>query len=190
MYMPQIIENDDIVLEIPLDANQELTKEIYTEVIDTLEMLQPWLPWAKDGYSMENEKQFLTEQCQKRYHEQSGFAYLIRDKSTHKFCGVVDIIKVDDNAKMGEIGYWLAKSAQGKGYMTKAVMLLEKTAFENGFNRMEIRNDPQNQNSVNVAKRAGYHLDGVLRQDRWNPHYKRFADTNVWSKLKSEAILK
>lgn len=190
MYMPQIIENDDIILEIPLVASQELAQEIYTHVLDTLEILKPWLPWAKDDYSMEDEKKFLIDYCLKNYNEQAGYAYLIRDKKTKKFCGVVDIVRIDDKAKVGEIGYWLAKSAQGKGYMTKAVMLLEKAAFDNGFNRMEIRNDTQNKKSGNVAKRAGYHLDGVLRQDKWNPYYKRFADSNVWSKLKNEAILK
>ena len=80
----------------------------------------------------------------------------------------------------------MAKSAQGKGYMTKAILLLEKTAFDNGFNRMEIRNDTQNIKSANVAKRAEYRLDGVMRQDRWNPYYKKIADTNVWSKLRSD----
>ncbi len=99
---------------------------------------------------------------------------------------MIDIVRIEEDAKVGEIGYWMARKMQGKGYMTKAVLLLEQVAFANGFNRLEIRNDPENPNSVNVAKRAGYHLDGILRQDRWNPYYKRFADTNVWSKLKSD----
>jgi RimJ/RimL family protein N-acetyltransferase len=186
MDMPQTIENEDIILEIPLIHTEELANELLAEVKDSIELLKPWLPWATDDYSMKNEMGFLKDQCLERYNNKSGYAYLIRDKKTHKFCGVIDIIRIEEDAKLGEIGYWLAKSSQGKGYMTKAVKLLEKTAFDNGFNRMEIKNDPQNQNSVNVAKRAGYRLDGVMRQDRWNPYYKRFADTNVWSKLKSD----
>ena len=186
MNMPQIIEDEEIILEIPQVASKELAQELLVEVIDSLELLKPWLPWATDGYSMKNEMSFLKGQCIERYNDKSGYAYLIRDKKTHKFCGVIDIIRIDEDAKVGEIGYWLAKSAQGKGYMTKAVLLLEKTAFENGFNRMEIRNEPQNIKSVNVPKRAGYRLDGVLRQNRWNPYYKRFVDTNIWSKLKSD----
>lgn len=186
MDMPQKIENDEIILEIPQTATDELAHEILAEVRDTLEFLKPWLPWATDEYSLKNEMNFLNEQCIERWNNKSGYAYLIRDKKTHKFCGVIDIIRIEEDAKLGEIGYWLAKSAQGKGYMTKSVNLLENVAFANGFNRMEIKNDPQNPNSVNVAKRAGYRLDGVMRQDRWNPYYKRFADTNVWSKLKSD----
>ena len=184
--MPQIIEGDDIILEIPLKPTKKLAEEIYAEVMDTQKLLHPWLPWAKESYSMKDEMYFLKKWCIDRYNKKSGYAYLIRDKKTKQFCGVVDIIRIDEDAKVGEIGYWMAKRAQGKGYMTKAVLLLEKTAFKMGFNRMEIKNEPQNQKSVNVAQRAGYHLDGVMRQDRWNPYYKRLADTNIWSKLKND----
>ena len=186
MDMPQIIEDEEIILEIPQVATEELAQELLAEVRDSLELLKPWLPWATDEYSMKNEMSFLNEQCIERWNNKSGYAYLIRDKKTHKFCGVIDIIRMNEDAKLGEIGYWLAKSAQGKGYMTKAVLLLEKMAFENGFNRIEIRNEPENVKSVNVPKRAGYRLDGVMRQDRWNPYYQKFADTNIWSKLKSD----
>ena len=186
MDMPQIIEDEDIILEIPLKPTKKLAEELLAEVKDTLELLKPWLPWATDGYSMKNEMSFLNEQCVKRFNEKSGYAYLIRDRKTRQFCGVIDIIRIEENAKVGEIGYWMAKKAQGKGYMTKAVLALENVAFENGFNRMEIKNEPQNVKSVNVAQRAGYHLDGVMRQDRWNPYYERLTDTNVWSKLKGD----
>lgn len=186
MDMPQIIEDDDIVLEIPLNPSTELAQEIYSETMNTIEKLKPWLPWAKDDYSLEDEINYLNDWCGTHWKDKTGFTYLIRDKKTHKFCGVIDIVHIEEKAKVGEIGYWLAKTAQGKGYMTKAVLLLEKVAFENGFNRMEIRNATQNIQSVNVAKRAGYHLDGILRQDRWNQYYQIITDTNVWSKLKSD----
>ncbi|MBR1600571.1 MAG: GNAT family N-acetyltransferase, partial [Alphaproteobacteria bacterium] len=133
MDMPQKIENDEIVLEIPQVASKELAQELLIEVKNTIELLKPWLPWAKDTYSLKDEMKFLKEQCIKRYNDKSGYAYLIRDKKTHKFCGCVDIVRIDEDAKVGEIGYWVAKSAQGKGYMTKAILLLEKTAFDNGF---------------------------------------------------------
>ena len=186
MEMRKIIEGEDIVLEIPMVASEELAHELLAEVKDTLELLKPWLSWAKDSYSLKDEVSFLNGQCVKRYKKKEGYAYLIRDKKTRQFCGVIDIVRIEEDAKVGEIGYWMARKMQGKGYMTKAVLLLEQVAFANGFNRLEIRNDPENPNSVNVAKRAGYHLDGILRQDRWNPYYKRFADTNLWSKLKSD----
>ena len=49
-----------------------------------------------------------------------------------------------------------------------------------------IANDAKNTRSVNVAKRCGYHLDGVMRKEQWSERWKSFRDHNVWSKLKSE----
>jgi len=186
MDMPQHIEDDDIILEVPNVASKKLAKEIHAATMETLELLKPWLSWARDDYLVEDVIKYLRKWCIANWKEKKGFAYFIRDKKTGQFCGSIDIVRVDNKAKLGEIGYWLAKSAQGKGYMTKAVLLLEKVAFDNGFNRLEIRNAKQNPKSANVAKRAGYHLDGVLRQDRWNPYYQIITDTNVWSKLKSD----
>ena len=84
MDMPQIIEDEEIILEIPQVASKELAQELLTEVTNSLELLKPWLPWAIDGYSMKNEMGFLKKQCIKRYNDKSGYAYLIRDKKTHK----------------------------------------------------------------------------------------------------------
>ena len=70
--------------------------------------------------------------------------------------------------------------------MQEAVKSLEKTAFEAGLNRIIIRNDTNNTRSVNVAKSCGYHLDGVMRQDKWSDIFQKFVDSNVFSKLKSD----
>ena len=88
--------------------------------------------------------------------------------------------------KSGEIGYWLSNDAVGHGYMQEAIKALQAEAFKLGFNRIVIGNDTTNARSVGVAKRAGYHLDGVMRQDCWDDFHNRFRDTNVWSLLKSE----
>ena len=57
---------------------------------------------------------------------------------------------------------------------------------EQGFYRIVIKNDVRNIQSANVAKNAGYHLDGIMRQDRFNEKTGTFRDTNIWSKLKFE----
>ena len=95
-------------------------------------------------------------------------------------------MEVNQKHKSGEIGFWLSKNARGKGYMTEAVKALEAEAFKQGLNRIVIRNDIENLPSVNVAKNAGYHLDGVMRQERFSEAKNRFRDSNIWSKLKSD----
>ena len=70
--------------------------------------------------------------------------------------------------------------------MQEAVRALETEAFQAGINRIIIRNDTQNLRSARVAKKAGYTLEGIMRQDAWDDYHKRLRDTNIWAKLKSD----
>ena len=118
--------------------------------------------------------------------KQKSFAYLIYSKEEDLFLGVIDLIHVDVKNKSAEIGFWLDKDACGKGYMREAVKALEKEAFAQGFHRIVIGNDPKNIKSINVAKNSGYHLDGVLRQNRFDEETGEFYDSNIFSKLISD----
>ena len=122
----------------------------------------------------------------KHWEEGSGFAYIIRRKDTHDFCGVVDFFDYHDKHKAAEIGYWLINEAVGNGYMIEAVRTVERAAFERGVNRIQIRMDTRNIRSLNVAKRCGYHLDGTIRSAAWEDYFKSYRDEHVYSKLKSE----
>ena len=70
--------------------------------------------------------------------------------------------------------------------MQEAVHALEAEGFRAGINRIVIGNDTQNPRSAHVAERCGYVLEGVMREDAWDEYHKRFRNSNVWSKLKSE----
>ena len=124
--------------------------------------------------------------CDKNWKEGKGYAYIIRENISGRLVGSVDFFDIDAKNKCGGIGYWLGSEFVGNGYMHEAVLLLEKEIFAQGFNRIFIGNDTRNIRSANVAKRAGYHLDGVLRQDRWSEIESCFVDTNVWSKIRAD----
>jgi len=186
MNFPNQIESERIILERPYPVTKELAEEIYKTVMSSREHLHEWLPWATETYSLEDEMSYLKDYCEAHWENGEGFSYLIREKETKKFLGIIDLITVNQKHKSTEIGFWLAKDATGKGYMVEAVKALENEAFKQGLNRVVIKNDTQNIASANVSKNAGYHLDGVLRQERWSELKNRFRDTNVWSKLKSD----
>jgi RimJ/RimL family protein N-acetyltransferase len=185
MILSERIETRRLILERP-KPTFELAQEIYTYVQLSLNNLQPWLPWANSMDSVEGEFAYLLNWCDKHWEERTGFPFIIRDKDIKRFLGVIDVIHIDEKNKIGEIGYWLQNNAMGQGYMREAVLAVEKQCFMAGLNRIEIRNDTRNEASANVARGAGYHLDGVLRQDKWSEYDKKFVDSNVWSKLKEE----
>ena len=65
-----------------------------------------------------------------------------------------------------EIGYWCRTRFSGQGYTTEAVRGIAAFAFEAlGAKRVEIGCDPMNRPSARVAGRAGFDLEGELRND-------------------------
>jgi RimJ/RimL family protein N-acetyltransferase len=64
----------------------------------------------------------------------------------------------------GEVGYWLAAPARGRGVMSRAVRLLAGWGFDTlGLRRIDLLTDVANEPSQRVAERAGFRREGVLR---------------------------
>ena len=186
MKFEEELIGERIFLERP-KATFEQAKEIFALIDASRAGLSPWLGWCEKTKAPEDTfSDYLKDWCQVNWEREEGFAYLIREKETRAFCGTVDIFNLSKDHKSGEIGYWLGTPYVGKGYMQEAVKLIEAQAFEKGLHRIVIHNDTENVRSVRVAERAGYYLDGVLRQNRWSNYKRSFRDTNVWSKLKDE----
>jgi RimJ/RimL family protein N-acetyltransferase len=92
----------------------------------------------------------------------SGVAFAIADASSGEvagMCGVDDWSKED----VAQIGYWLAASARGRGYATRAVILLTRWLFELGAARVFLTIVAGNEASVAVALGAGFAYEGTMR---------------------------
>ncbi|WP_405776896.1 GNAT family N-acetyltransferase [Streptomyces sp. NBC_00859] len=84
-----------------------------------------------------------------------------------------------------EVGCWLEPAAVGRGLITRAAgLLIDWAVDERGMHRVEWHASPQNTASVNVAKRLGMTLEGVLRQNY--PHRGTRHDAEVWAVLAPE----
>ena len=188
MEMPEKIASERLILERPYPVTFKLAEELFAKIESSRATLRLWLPWVDRTLRAEDEfTNYLAVYCLDNWKNKSGFPYIIRLKETNELIGGIDLMSVDEQVKSGEIGYYLFDSAVGFGYMQEALKCLEEKAFEIGLNRLVIKNDTENTRSVNVAKRSSYHLDGVMRQDRWNTISEKTGDTNVFSKLKAEA---
>lgn len=185
MELPEQIESERIILKYS-DPTFELAKRLFEIVEKSRETLREWLPWVDKVNSIEDEFTGFLMHVQKKRKEKTGFGYVIFHKETDEILGCVDLIDINDTNKTAEIGFWLSNDAVGHGYMKEAVLALESEAFKAGINRIAIRNDVENVRSANVAKKANYVLEAVIRQDCWDDYHKSFRDTNVWSKLFSE----
>lgn len=175
---PEIIKDNDIELR-RIKPTFEFAKQVFEIVNRNREYLGRWLPWAERIKTIEDEYDGLMHIYNGEW---SYFIFL--DKVG--WVGSVGFVKREPKNKKLEIGYWLDKDVCGRGIMTRAVSVLEKMVLETGeWDKIEIHCDVLNIPSQNVAKRCGYHLDGVLRQDVIYPDGTA-GDRMIFSKLKSE----
>jgi RimJ/RimL family protein N-acetyltransferase len=92
----------------------------------------------------------------------SGVAFAIVDAKSADLvgcCGVDDWSKAD----VAQFGYWIAASARGRGYATRAVILIAQWLFELGAARVFLTIVAENEASVAVAHRAGFVYEGTMR---------------------------
>ncbi|MBQ7304264.1 MAG: GNAT family N-acetyltransferase [Alphaproteobacteria bacterium] len=167
--------------------NTETAQKIISIIDKCREVFLPWLDWVADTKSMEDSLLFL-EKVDKDWQDDNQFVYEIM--VDNNFIGLISVINVSWQHKKAEIGYWLDTDYTGKGYMSQAVLLIEKELFGKGFNKIVIHTDVLNIKSAAIPKRLGYKLDGILRQDVYSKPNHRFRYRNVFSKLKSDTVLK
>jgi len=76
----------------------------------------------------------------------------------------ISVMELDKAAGYGEIGYWVARDARGRGVASRAVMLLRDwCASELGLGLIELLIDSENQASRRVAESTGFLDTGELR---------------------------
>jgi RimJ/RimL family protein N-acetyltransferase len=92
----------------------------------------------------------------------SGVVFAITDARAGELvgcCGVDDWSKAD----VAQFGYWIAAGARGRGYATRAAILLTRWLFELGAARVFLTIVAGNEESVAVAHRAGFVYEGTMR---------------------------
>jgi RimJ/RimL family protein N-acetyltransferase len=92
----------------------------------------------------------------------AGVAFAITDARSGELagcCGVDDWTGED----VAQFGYWIGPNARGRGYATRAVVLLTRWLFELGAARVFLTIVAGNEGSVAVARRAGFVYEGTMR---------------------------
>jgi RimJ/RimL family protein N-acetyltransferase len=113
--------------------------------------------------------------------------FAIADAATGRALGAIGLSKIDHRLLNAETGYWLARDARGRGYMTRAVRLLAAWVFDGlRFARLELRTDPDNAASQRTAERCGFHKEGHLRSSLVVRHSGERRDQFVFGLLPGE----
>ncbi len=180
IYLPDTIESK----RLSIRRNKlEWADTIFSTVVKDREHLQPFLTWVDKTQTLDDQKKYL-EKTTQEWENYSGFDYAIFIKENNLYAGNIGLHTISWENKRTEIGYWITKEFENKGFITEAVKALEKIIFASSFHRIEIRCDPTNKRSANVARRCGYSLEGKLNHDVIQRG--EYRDTLIFAKLGKE----
>lgn len=177
------LEGDKLTL-IRHTPKIELAEKIFISVDKNRDHLREWLDWVDLTKEPEDIMRYLFE-VEEKTKKGREFVYGIYLQG--KIIGSINIFGISKENKSGEIGYWLDKKFCGRGYMTQSVKILEKECFEElELERVQIRCDLENLASASVAEKAGYTLEGVMRNKEYKKYFREFRSMKYYAKLKEE----
>jgi ribosomal-protein-serine acetyltransferase len=161
---------------------EEDTEELFSRNDQNRSHLRQWMPWLDETKSASDTLNFIRRSLEgatagTQYH----YALLLDGD----LIGVVAFNNIEKMNRCATIGYWLAKSKMGRGYMTAAVKALIDEGFQRlQLNRIQARVATANYPSQAVCDRLGLKKEGELRQAEWL--YDHYVDLTMNSVLRSE----
>jgi RimJ/RimL family protein N-acetyltransferase len=91
------------------------------------------------------------------------FAIVLAEDRDH-LLGSISLMRFSWKNARGEVGYWLAGDARGRGHVTRAVRLITNWGFVHlGLQRIDLMAATGNPASQRVAERCGFTREAVLR---------------------------
>ena len=149
------------------------------ECIDGDEEMASWLDRLPQPYTLADATFWLGMPGEEKF--------AVTDTDSGRLLGAIGLRwKEEDELGTVEVGYWLRRDAQRRGYMTRALLLASRHAFGAGAERIYLRADPENVASCRVAEKAGFTREGVLRSQRYNERLGKRVDFVMWSLLREE----
>ncbi|MBE4910374.1 GNAT family N-acetyltransferase [Bacillus luteolus] len=177
---PTEITTDRLIIRMPLPGDGKAVNEA---IRASMNELQPWMPFAQKEPKLEETEANIRE-AHANFLLRKDLRLLIFHKETCQFIGSTGLHRINWDLPKFEIGYWIDSRHAKQGYITETVVGVTNFAFEElNAKRVEIRCDSLNINSRNVAERAGYTLEGILRNDDLAVD-GTLRDTCVFSKIK------
>lgn len=159
--VPRLTLSDGVVSLRPfLQSDAAL---LYAAVCESLAELKPWMSWATNQYSRQDAWNWAEASIQ---HWDNGtyFGFVITDPADGVFLGSCSLSHINTTYRFCNLGYWVRTTRRGQGLAGRAVHLAARFAFERlELARVEVVIGVDNAASLRVAKKAGAHYEGILR---------------------------
>jgi peptidoglycan/LPS O-acetylase OafA/YrhL/RimJ/RimL family protein N-acetyltransferase len=151
--MPEFKISENLELRLPQEAD---VLALAALVKDNLPHLKPWMLWAVDDYNISHASEFIRQNLDgtSKYKAPSyGIFY------ENELIGCIGFVKIENENKLAEIGYWISAEHEGKGIITACTRVLSEYCFNTlKLDRVEIHAAASNERSRAVPERLNFKL--------------------------------
>lgn len=176
---PERIETERLIVR---PARPGDGSEFNRAIHDSLAELRPWLGWVSPPPTPED-SETSCRNAHARYLASEDLMVFFFLKDGGGLVGGSGLHDPDWDLRSFEVGYWGRTGFTGRGLITEGVRALAEFALADlGARRVFLTTDPANRKSWQLAERAGFELEGILRNERLDPG-GRPRDTRVYSRI-------
>ncbi len=167
-------QDDDLIVRTAQTYDAHMIYEYFTT---NREFLKPWEPKREDEFFTISGWTVRLIKLDELHKRGLGYYILVIDKPSGKMLGTISFSNITRFPLHScNLGYSLAESAQGKGYMTRALQVAIDYMFEvQNIHRISAGYMPHNHRSEAVLKRLGFEREGyakdfLLIDQQWQDH--------------------
>jgi Acetyltransferases, including N-acetylases of ribosomal proteins len=153
-----------VYIRFPEESDASEVTAMYERNREFFERFSPSRP--EDSYSEEKQLQAIRKGKVDR-DEDRRYSFVICLKEEDRIIGDITLSFVTRGALQScMVGYSLDQAYNGMGYMTEAVKLAARYAFEElKLHRIVGEASPRNPGSIRVLEKAGFHKEGISRSN-------------------------
>lgn len=163
--LPEHIETKRLLIRGAKPGDGQVFNEA---VLESIERLAPWLGWVTPRPTVQESE----HACRKAYarfliDEDLMAFFFLRDSGA--LVGGGGLHNANWKSRQFQVGYWGRTTYAGSGLVTEGVRALTEYALNKLLaSRVYLTTDDRNIASWRLAERAGFQLEGILRNERFD----------------------
>jgi RimJ/RimL family protein N-acetyltransferase len=141
-------------------------EQLFAAIDESRDHIRPWMTWVDNNRTVDDVRDYCVR-SQASWLLRTELALGIFDAASERCLGGTGLHDPDWQLRAFETGYWLRLTVVGHGYATDSTQLLADFALSHlQARRISLHCDARNDANHRVAERAGFTLEGRLRNVR------------------------